>query len=172
MHFQLNHASSLFKYTGISFIAGAVTHGFFSEERSFWTALLGVCLYLIGSVIGKLSNPQEKQTWTGVLLIGIFASIGLGFFTGGLQHFPDSPARSLWVVPLGFLMSLFALYLVEAKRVISKRSVVIYAVVSGVLITVASILAYEYFHVHGMTHDGGHFHQSQPDESYSNSHKH
>ena len=86
MKFQLEHISSLFKYTGISFTAGAITHGFFSEERSFWTAMIGVVLYLIGGVIAKLSNPDKGQSWTGVILIGIFASIGLGFFTGGLQH--------------------------------------------------------------------------------------
>ena len=55
MRFQLDHISSLFRYTGISFTAGAITHGFFSEERSFWTAVLGVFLYLIGGVIVKLA---------------------------------------------------------------------------------------------------------------------
>jgi len=162
MRFQLDHISSLFKYTGISFTAGAVTHGFFSEERSFWTAVLGVCLYLIGGVIAKLANPQESQTWTGVLLIGIFASIGLGFFTGGLQHFPDSPARSLWVVPLGFLMSLFAVYLMEGKEVVSKKSAILYAVIVGTIVTVASVVAYEHYHDHAMPHG----------ESHSNSHGH
>ena len=41
--------------------------------------------------------------------MGTLLSIGLGFFTGGLQHFPDSPARSAWVVPLGFAISILAL---------------------------------------------------------------
>jgi hypothetical protein len=172
MRFQLDHISSLFKYTGISFTAGAITHGFFSEERSFWTAILGIFLYLIGSVIAKLANPQETQTWSTVLIIGIFASIGLGFFTGGLQHFPDSPARSVWVVPLGFLMSLIAVYLMEGKGVVTKKSATIYAVVGGIFITVASLLAYEYYHAHGVPHDASHSHQSQSGENHSKSHGH
>ena len=61
MKFQTEHLATLAKYAGISFVAGAVNHGF---------------LDLLG--------------------FGIVASIGLGFFTGGLQHFPDSPGRSLW----------------------------------------------------------------------------
>lgn len=149
MNFQLDHISSLFKYTGISFTAGAVTHGFFSEERSFWTAALGVVLYLIGGSLAKLSNPQENQSWTGVILIGIFASIGLGFFTGGLQHFPDSPDRSVWVVPMGFLMSLIAVYLMEGKGVVSAKSTIIYASIGGLIVTGASIYAHNYYEDHG-----------------------
>jgi multidrug transporter EmrE-like cation transporter len=164
MKFQLDHISTLFKYTGISFVAGAITHGFFSEERSFWTAVIGLVLYLVGGVIAKLSNPNQDQTWTSVILIGIFASIGLGFFTGGLQHFPDSPARSVWVVPVGFLMSLVAVYLMEGKKLASIKSAVLYAVIGGAIITAASLYAYEYYEHHGSPHGDNHSHgaPSQP----------
>jgi hypothetical protein len=36
--FQIQHSAMLLKYSGISFISGAVNHGFFSGERSLWTA--------------------------------------------------------------------------------------------------------------------------------------
>ncbi len=182
MKFQLDHISTLFKFTGISFVAGAVTHGFFSEERSFWTAVIGLVLYLVGGVIAKLSNPNQDQTWTSVILIGIFASIGLGFFTGGLQHFPDSPARSVWVVPVGFLMSLVAVYLMEGKKLASKKSAVLYAVIGVAIITAASLYAYQYYEHHGPAHGDSHSHgaPSQPapaDQGHSHSsgsknHKH
>jgi hypothetical protein len=94
MNFPINHIASLCKYTGISFTAGAITHGFFSGERALWTALFGVVIYLVGGTLEKLANPDKDHSWTDVLVIGIVASIGLGFFTGGLQHFPDSPQRS------------------------------------------------------------------------------
>ncbi len=166
MKFQLDHISTLFKYTGISFVAGAITHGFFSEERSFCTAVIGLALYLIGGVIAKLSNLNQDQTWTSVILIGIFASIGLGFFTGGLQHFPDSPARSVWVVPVGFLMSLIAVYLMEGKALVSIKSAVLYAFIGGVVITSASIYAYSYYEEHGSAHDHHHGHsQTTPSQS-------
>ena len=45
--FQHHHAAMLLKYSGISFISGAVNHGFFSGERSLWTAALGMALFLI-----------------------------------------------------------------------------------------------------------------------------
>jgi hypothetical protein len=51
MNFPINHIASLCKYTGISFTAGAITHGFFSGERALWTALFGVVIYLVGGTL-------------------------------------------------------------------------------------------------------------------------
>jgi len=82
----------------------------------------------------------------------------LGFFTGGLQHFPDSPARSSWVVPVGFVMSLLAMYLMEGKGKVKMRSVLIYGVISLALVIAASLYALSYFNEHGgdgHSHDHG-----------------
>jgi uncharacterized cupredoxin-like copper-binding protein len=149
MNFPLSHISSLCKYTGISFTAGAITHGFFSGERAIWTAVFGIAIYLVGGTLEKIANPDKDHSWTDVLAIGIVASIGLGFFTGGLQHFPDSPARSSWVVPVGFAMSLLAMYLMEGKGKIKLKSVLIYGGVSLALVGAASVYALSYFNEHG-----------------------
>jgi hypothetical protein len=157
MNFSLSHAGSLCKYTGISFVAGAVTHGFFSETRSLATALIGVALYLAGGTLEKMANPRDSQSWGQMLLVGIVASIGLGFFTGGLQHFPDSPERSLWVVPAGFAMSLIATSLLTLGNRLPPRAVRIYGVIGMVLVTAASVYAGHYFEEHSPGH-GQHSH--------------
>jgi uncharacterized cupredoxin-like copper-binding protein len=149
MNFPLSHIASLCKYTGISFTAGAITHGFFSGERALWTAAFGIAIYLVGGALEKLSNPDKDHSWTDVLAIGVVASIGLGFFTGGLQHFPDSPARSSWVVPVGFAMSLLAMYLMEGKGKVKARGVIIYGAISLVIVIAASLYALSYYNEHG-----------------------
>jgi uncharacterized cupredoxin-like copper-binding protein len=149
MNFPLSHIASLCKYTGISFTAGAITHGFFSGERSFWTAAFGIAIYLVGGTLEKISNPDKDHSWTDVLAIGIVASIGLGFFTGGLQHFPDSPARSSWVVPVGFAMSLLAMYLMEGKGKVKIKGVLIYGGISLTLVIAVSLYSLSYFNEHG-----------------------
>ena len=116
MNFQTQHLATLAKYAGISFIAGAVNHGMFSEQRSLLTAAIGVVFYLIGAAMELKASNDGSKSWADLLGFGIVASIGLGFFTGGLQHFPDSPERSLWVVPLGFFLSLLALYFSQEWR--------------------------------------------------------
>ena len=158
MNFPLSHISSLCKYTGIGFTAGAITHGFFSGERAIWTAVFGIAIYLLGGTLEKIANPDKDHSWTDVLAIGIVASIGLGFFTGGLQHFPDSPARSSWVVPVGFAMSLLAMYLMEGKGKVKMRPVLIYGAISLALVIAASLYSLSYFNEHGgdgHSHDHG-----------------
>jgi uncharacterized cupredoxin-like copper-binding protein len=163
MNFPLSHIASLCKYTGISFTAGAITHGFFSGERAIWTAVFGIVIYLVGGALEKFINPDKDHSWTDVLVVGIVASIGLGFFTGGLQHFPDSPARSSWVVPVGFAMSLLAMYLLEGKGKVKVKSVFIYGIISLALVIAASLYALSYFNEHGSdghSHDHGHSHST------------
>jgi uncharacterized cupredoxin-like copper-binding protein len=92
-----------------------------------------------------------ESLWVGTLL-----SIGLGFFTGGLQHFPDSPARSSWVVPLGFAISIPALVFSLQMRV--NRALVVYGLGLGILVSVSSWAAYQALEKHPEWAAGGHAH--------------
>jgi len=143
--FQTEHLATLAKYAGISFVAGAVNHGFFSERRSFVTAGIGVAFFLIGAAMELKAAPDGAKRWADLLGFGILASIGLGFFTGGLQHFPDSPERSLWVVPVGFFMSLGALYFGEGRSRISARPLTVYTAAAGISVIVGSVIAASYW---------------------------
>jgi len=92
-----------------------------------------------------------ESLWVGTLL-----SIGLGFFTGGLQHFPDSPARSSWVVPLGFGISILALVFSLQMRV--NRALVVYGLGLGILVSFSSLAAYQAFEKYPEWAAGGHAH--------------
>lgn len=50
---------------------------------------------------------MEKIGSISALLIGIFFSIGTAMISGGAQHFLDSPWRSVAIMPIGYLVSLF-----------------------------------------------------------------
>ncbi len=153
----------LLKYSGISFISGAVNHGFFSGERSLWTAAAGMVLFVVGAVMEHRLTDRDDEPASGLmrtLILGALLSIGLGFFTGGLQHFPDSPARSAWVVPLGFVISVPALAM--SGSVPWRVGSGIYAAVAGVVISVTSYAAWQWFErhpeyvgAHALGHDHG-----------------
>jgi uncharacterized cupredoxin-like copper-binding protein len=138
--FQMQHSVMLLKYSGISFISGAVNHGFFSGERSLWTAAAGIVLFVTGAWMEHRSQ-NSTQSLIESLWVGTLLSIGLGFFTGGLQHFPDSPARSAWVVPLGFAISILALMFTLKMRM--QRSLMVYALSLGLAVCAGSWAAYE-----------------------------
>jgi hypothetical protein len=157
--FQFHHIALLCKYTGISFISGSVNHGAFSEHRSYITAGIGVVIYLIGAFMDHKNNPQEVNDWRQLFGLGIILSIGLGFFTGGLQHFIDSPERSVWVVPIGFLLSIIALYFLEGHKKISVQSFGIYAIIGLVLVSSISFAGLKFLNSHGSSHsEDGHSH--------------
>jgi Domain of unknown function (DUF305) len=153
--FQGTHIAMMCKYSGISFISGAVNHGFFSGQRSLVTAAIGVVLFAIGAVMEhRASEGQGHESLVKTLLLGALLSIGLGFFTGGLQHFPDSPARSGWVVPLGFVVSLFGL---AATLGLSwSKTMTRYGIVASVLVALASCAGWQYYAAQGAHagHDG------------------
>ena len=148
--FQHHHGSMLLKYSGISFISGAVNHGFFSGERSLWTAAIGIVLFVLGAWLEhRLPSAQSEAPRAGLLqtlLLGTLLSIGLGFFTGGLQHFPDSPARSAWVVPLGFLLSVLALGMSAPRN--WQRAATVYVLVLGTLTSAGSWAAWQWLERH------------------------
>lgn len=172
MTFQHHHGAMLLKYSGISFISGAVNHGFFSGERSLWTAAIGIVLFVLGAAMEhRLTDSESEPAQAGLLrtlVLGALLSIGLGFFTGGLQHFPDSPARSAWVVPLGFFISVLALSLSTSHT--WQRSTSVYVLVVGALVTVSSYGAWQWLqqhpewaatgHSHGNDHGDAHAHDS------------
>ena len=153
--FATQHSAMLLKYSGISFISGAVNHGFFSGERSLWTAAIGIVLFVVGAWMEHRSQGSNTSLFES-LWVGTLLSIGLGFFTGGLQHFPDSPARSSWVVPLGFAISILALVFSLQMRV--NRALVVYGLGLGILVSVSSWAAYQAFEKNPEWAAGGHAH--------------
>lgn len=162
MNFQQHHGAMLLKYAGISFISGAVNHGFFSGERSLWTAAIGMVLFVLGAWMEHRIRDQTTDTpQTGLLptlVLGALLSIGLGFFTGGLQHFPDSPARSAWVVPLGFFISVLALAWSTSHA--WQRSTTVYVVLVGALVAGGSYGVWQWLAQHPEWAATGHSHDA------------
>lgn len=160
--FQLQHGAMLLRYSGISFISGAVNHGFFSEQRSLWTAAVGIVLFVLGAVLEHRLAQTDAQPPQNSLLQtlawGSLLSIGLGFFTGGLQHFPDSPERSSWVVPLGFFVSVLALAF-SAPRV-WQRAATLYVIVLGALVGAGSWGTAQWLAQHPEWAATGHSHEN------------
>lgn len=154
--FQKHHATMLLKYSGISFISGAVNHGFFSGTRSLWTAAMGIVLFVLGAWLEHRQSEPRSQGLGQALVWGSLLSVGLGFFTGGLQHFPDSPARSAWVVPLGFVLSVLALALSSPN--LWRRSASLYVLTGAVLVSAGSWGAYQWLLSHPDFAATGHSH--------------
>lgn len=154
---QKEHVALVIKYTGISFITGGLSHGFFSGERQIITSLVGIGFFIIWTLMEQ--KTWEKEYLRTILFSSILA-VAIGALTGGLQHFPDSPGRSLWIVPLWFLISVYAYISLEKENFIKKTHLIYTWVWFLLFITISLwfywVVAQGYFweswHAHGDTH--------------------
>ena len=98
--FTKKHLISILWYIGIGFIWGSISHGFFSWTRSIVMAALGIIMFIIAEYL----KGWEKDY--GHLIVGwLVFSVAIGMVSGGLQHFLDSPMRSLWIIPVWWFIS-------------------------------------------------------------------
>lgn len=138
MNIQKEHFALIIKYIGISFITWAISHGFFTGTRQIISAFVWVWFFVIWSLL-------LKKEWEGdfvrTILFASFFAIALGALTGWLQHFPDSPERSLIIVPLGFLFSVYFFFLSEGHNFWKKKHI-IYTVVWFLISVIVSISFY------------------------------
>jgi L-asparagine transporter-like permease len=111
MTFSRSHFATIIRYIGISFITGAISHGFFSGTRSLITGIIGIVCFTIGTLMEEDTSNGWKAIISGAIL-----AVGIGAVTGGLQHFPDSPEQSLWILPVGFVLSLIFYALVHGYK--------------------------------------------------------
>lgn len=132
MTFARSHFSTLIKYIGISFITGAISHGFFSGNRSLITGVIGVICFIVGT----LMEEDTSNTWQSIISWAVLA-VGIGAVTGGLQHFPDSPERSLWILPVGFVLSLIFYALIHGYKMGKKEYT--YSVISLIATCIISV---------------------------------
>ncbi len=131
MTFTRSHFSTLIKYIGISFITGAISHGFFSEFRSLITGVFGVICFMIGTYLEEDGGSMKA------ILYGAILAIGIGSVTGWLQHFPDSPERSLLIIPIWYIISIFLF--AKIHNYILKKAEYIYIAISSVVVLVGSV---------------------------------
>ncbi len=101
MTYNKAHLISLLWYIGIGLIAWSISHGFFSWTRSIIMAGIWIVVFITAEYLKskKISDMKHIIIWS------LIYSIAIGMVSGGLQHFLDSPERSLWIVPVWRLLS-------------------------------------------------------------------
>ncbi|MFA7284533.1 MAG: hypothetical protein WC004_01785 [Candidatus Absconditabacterales bacterium] len=165
--YNKKHLHSLLGYLGIGFISGAISHGFFSETRSIIMASIGIGLFLLGELL-----KEGEKNYISLLVFGLLYSVAVGMVSGGLQHFLDSPLRSLWIIPVGYGVSLLVFPWKEKLMEIKRRQHLL-SIIIGLAISVGLYfgiqeaikrLPAELFLQIGDSKDHGHEGEEKPQE--------
>ncbi len=98
--YNKQHLVAILWYIGIWFVGGSISHGFFSGTRSIIMALLWIILFIISEYL-----KGGQKDYTHLILWWLIYSIAVGMVNGWFQHFLDSPMRSLWIIPVGWIVS-------------------------------------------------------------------
>lgn len=142
--FSIAHIALLCRYIGIGIIASAVSQGSLQSTRTLMTACIGVLLFALGHIIEFLASDRPlKGSLFKALILGLLLAIGIGLLLGGLQQFPTLPQWGVWLVPLGFLISLIALVLSIDRDMWGHWKT--YALTALALVGAGSFAAYNYF---------------------------
>ncbi len=98
--YNKQHLTAILWYIGIWFIGGSISHGFFSGTRSVIMAIVWILLFIISEYL-----KEGQKDYMHLILWWLIYSIAVGMVNGWFQHFLDSPMRSLWIVPVWWLIS-------------------------------------------------------------------
>lgn len=98
--YNKQHLIAVLWYIGIWFIWWSISHGFFSGTRSIIMAVLWIILFILSEYL-----KEGEKNYAHLILWWLVYSIAVGMVNGGFQHFLDSPMRSLWIIPVGWIVS-------------------------------------------------------------------
>lgn len=127
--YNKQHLISLLSYIGIWFIWWSISHGFFSWTRSLIMAILGILLFILSEYL-----QWGEKNYFHLLIWWLVFSIAVGMVSWWLQHFLDSPIRSLWIIPVWWLISTIIFpYKEELTNYNYKKSLIIGLIISIVL---------------------------------------
>lgn len=98
--YNKQHLIAILWYLWIGFVGGSISHGFFSWTRSIVMATLGIIMFVVSEIL-----KSDQKDITQLIVWGLVYSVAVGMVSWWLQHLMDSPERSLWIVPLGWIVS-------------------------------------------------------------------
>jgi len=139
--FSKKYLAELFHYVGIGFVWWAMSHWFFTWERSFYMAVIWFTLFVIWENLAK--KDSSEINYSKLLFVWVVYSISIWMVNWGFQHFLESPERSLLIVPIGFIISILIFWYKEKISFKEfKKSLVLLAIFWFIL-TSTLVVAYK-----------------------------
>lgn len=93
-------------------------------------------------------EENATNTWKMILASAMLA-IGIGAVTGGLQHFPDSPERSVIIIPIGYVISV--LFFASIHKYVLTKKEYLYIGISSIFMLVLTVALFFLIEYTGIT---------------------
>lgn len=128
---------NVLSYLGIGFIWWAISHWFFSETRSIIMAILWIIIFLIAELL-----KDEETDYINTIVFWLLYSVSIWMISWWFQHFLDSPTRSIWIIPVWFILW-YIIYIYKNNRNDLTSKSTVYAITIGIILFVLWYGAYK-----------------------------
>ncbi len=97
-------------FLGVGLISGSIVHLTIDPVRYSIILIIGAVLFAIASFISEMSKKGQNMKSSEIVRVVFFSlvlSLGIGMISGGIQHFSDLGIYATYLIPIGFVLSIF-----------------------------------------------------------------
>ena len=133
--------SHILRYVGVGLISGSIVHiGTLGGGVTRYVVL--VTLGIIAFIVGTILEKGRSAITLNFIIISVLLSIGVGMVSGGTQHYLDGPVYASFLVPLGLLLGYITYVILEDRKELKLKKIVISTTSALVLLGVLYAIAH------------------------------
>ncbi len=124
--------SHILRYVGVGLISGSIVHmGTLGGGAAHYIILiaLGVTSFIVGTIMEK----KMKDITPNLIIVSVLLAIGVGMLSGSTQHYLDGPVYASFLLPIGLFLGYTMFVLLEEKKELTPKKVLISAIASLLL---------------------------------------
>lgn len=133
-------------FLGVGLISGSIVHVPLDPIRYSIILIIGAILFSFASYLSEFSKKGQTMKLTEIIRIILFSltlSIGIGMVSGGIQHFYDIGIYATYLIPIGFVLSVFGFIYKNNTKVTGIQWGVILILILVIALPLKSFLSYE-----------------------------
>ena len=124
--------SHILRYVGVGLISGSIVHMGTLGGGTVHYILL-VALGVTAFIVGTLMEKKMKDITPSLIIISVLLAIGVGMVSGSTQHYLDGPVYASFLLPIGLFLGYTMFALLEEKKQLTPKKVLIGGAVSLLL---------------------------------------
>lgn len=161
-------------FLGVGLISGSIVHLTIDPVRYSIILIIGAFLFAIASFISEMSKKGQNMKSSEIVRVVFFSlvlSLGIGMISGGIQHFSDLGIYATYLIPIGFVLSIFGYIYTNNTPLTRIQWGFIFILLLVISLPLKGFLNYEvHKNVGSVSSDSGHDHshsnvKSAPKES-------
>lgn len=156
----------LMYFLGVGLIAGSIVHLPIDPSKYSILMVVGIVIFIAASFLNEViieKKSMSVQDVVRIIVLSLFLSLGIGMMSGGIQHFSEVKEYATYLIPIGFILSLFSYIFYKKIKLTGKQIALVVTICALIVIPLNLSLTY-------LTHMDGHAPTEEHDVHSKHSH--